>query len=74
MASSLEETNRTVDSIQCVGASENVTRQPRALHDIEVELAQTKQQPCDTIRYVGKQQNLILPPRMSLMEFAVKRR
>ena len=45
-----------VDSIQCVGASENVTRQLRALHDIEVELAQTKQQPCDAIRCVGKHQ------------------
>ena len=54
MASSLEETRRTVDSIQCVGASENVTRQLRALHDIEVELEQTKQQPCDTILFVEK--------------------
>ena len=33
MASSLEETSRTLDSIQCVGASENVARQFRALHD-----------------------------------------
>ena len=74
MASSLEETRRTVDSIQCVGASENVTRQLRALHDIEVELAQTKQQPCDTIRCGKTSRNLILPPRMSLMEFVVKRR
>ena len=74
MASSLEETNRTEDTTQNVVARQKLTHQPRALHDIEVELAQTKQQPCDTIRCVGNHQNLILPPRMSLMEFAVRRR
>ena len=52
MALHLEETSRTVDTIQHVVARQNVTRQTKTLHGIKVEMAQRTLEPCDTISYV----------------------
>ena len=49
MALRLGETNRTVDTMQHVVARQNVARQPKMLHGLKVEMAQTIQEPCDTI-------------------------
>ena len=54
MAFRFVETSSTVDTIQHVVGRQNVTRQPKTLHDMKVGMAQTKQESCDTIGFVGK--------------------
>ena len=75
MASSLEETSRTVDSVQCVGARNE--RYTTALERwMTLKLNWRKQNKNRLIRSVLWEniRNFTLPPRMSLMEFVVKRR
>ena len=51
MALGLEETSRTVDTIQHVVARQSVTRQTKTLHGIKGEIARSVQEPCDTNSY-----------------------
>ena len=52
----LDETTGIVDTIQHVVARQDMARQPKALHDILKEMAQTIQEPCDTVSYLGRHQ------------------
>ena len=56
VASRLEETTRIVETVQKVVARQDMTRQPKTLHDIKEEMAQTIQEPCDTVSYLGRHQ------------------
>ena len=52
------ENKQEVDTIPNIVVRQTMTRQPSTLHDIKVEMAQTMQEPCDTISCVGKQQKV----------------
>ena len=56
IASRFEETTRIVETVQKVVARQDMTRQAKALHDSKVETAQTIQEPCDTVSYLGRHQ------------------
>ena len=59
MALRLDETSRTVDTIQHVVARQSVTRQTKTLHGITGEMARRSQEPCDTISSVGTRQKCL---------------
>ena len=52
----LDETSRTVDTIQHVVARQSVARQTKTLHGIKGEMTRTVQESYDTISYVGRRQ------------------
>ena len=56
MASRLEETSSTVDTIQHVVARQSVARQTKTLHGITGEMARRTQKLCDTISCGGRRQ------------------
>ena len=52
------ENKQEVDTITQIVVRQTMTRQPSTLHNIEVEMAQTMQEPCDAISCVGKPKEL----------------
>ena len=52
------ENNQDVDTISKVVVRQAMIWQPSTLHDIEVDMAQTMQEPCDAISCVGKHKEL----------------
>ena len=52
------ENKQEVDTTSYIVVRQAMTRQPSTLHDIEVDMAQTMQEPCDTTSCVGKQKEL----------------